>query len=541
MSRRSRDILSGLNPQQRAAVTHIDGPLLVLAGAGSGKTRVITRKIGYLIGECGIAAHNIAAVTFTNKAAREMKSRVSELVKGERARGLTVSTFHTLGLRILQVEHKRVGYKRGFSIFDADDSRNLVRDILKAESRDLAGIVDQVQSRISSFKSDLISPDVAIAMAEDEEGMRAARAYAEYERFLRAYNAMDFDDLIARPVHLFEQDREALEVWQNRLRYLLVDECQDTNGAQYRLLRLLAGARAHFTVVGDDDQSVYAWRGARPQNMAQLGQDYPHLKVVKLEQNYRSVGRILRVANHLIANNPHVFDKKLWSEQGEGEPVRIVPCKDAQHEAERVVAEIIHHRLNNRTSYGDYAILYRSNHQSRLFEKLLREHRVPYHLSGGTSFFDRSEVRDLVAYLRLLANPTDDAAFLRVVNVPRREIGATTLEKLGAYAGPRGVSLFDACFELGLAQQLQERAVARLRQFASFISQFSDEAENGDVEPVGLARRLLEEIGYEDWISENARDPKQAERRMENVEELFSWMSNIAKQDGDRTLTDILN
>ncbi|MGD8690421.1 MAG: UvrD-helicase domain-containing protein, partial [Gammaproteobacteria bacterium] len=231
MSRRSRDILSGLNPQQRAAVTHIDGPLLVLAGAGSGKTRVITRKIGYLIGECGIAAHNIAAVTFTNKAAREMKSRVSELVKGERARGLTVSTFHTLGLRILQVEHKRVGYKRGFSIFDADDSRNLVRDILKAESRDLAGIVDQVQSRISSFKSDLISPDVAIAMAEDEEGMRAARAYAEYERFLRAYNAMDFDDLIARPVHLFEQDREALEVWQNRLRYLLVDECQDTNGA----------------------------------------------------------------------------------------------------------------------------------------------------------------------------------------------------------------------------------------------------------------------------------------------------------------------
>ncbi len=531
--------LTHMNPQQRAAVGYIDGPLLVLAGAGSGKTRVITQKIAYLVSVCGISPANIAAVTFTNKAAREMKARVAELLDRERSKGLTVSTFHTLGLRILQREHARLGYKRGFTIFDADDSASLLREILKLRNEDLNGVVDRVRNQISAWKSGLINPEQAAASAEDNIQLQAAQCYLEYQRHLHAYNAFDFDDLIARPVRLFEAEPDVLDAWQNRLRYLLVDEYQDTNGAQYKLLRLLAGPRANFTVVGDDDQSVYSWRGAQPENLLLLQRDYPQLKVIKLEQNYRSTARILRVANHLIGHNPHLFDKKLWSELGEGDPIRVIPCRDGQHESERVVAEIMQHQLRARTRYGDYAILYRSNHQSRAFEKLLREANIPYHLSGGTSFFDRGEVKDIVAYLRVLANPADDTAFLRIVNTPRREIGAATLEKLGSYASQRGISLFSASFEMGLAQSLSERAAVRVRQFGEWLSRKAEEAEN-DEAPAAFARRLVEEIGYGDWLAENCKDPKQAERRMENVEDLLSWLGNIAKQDPDKRLPDLL-
>ena len=533
--------LKRLNPEQRAAVTAIDGPVLVLAGAGSGKTRVITHKIAWLLAECQIPPERVAAVTFTNKAAREMKERIAQLIPAERAKRLMVSTFHTLGLRILREDYALLGLKRNFSIFDSEDSRNLIRELLKGDNRDAQDVIDVVQWRISGWKSARVGAEQAVNLAVDNQEMMAARIYAQYERHLLAYNAVDFDDLIVKPVMLFQDEPEARERWQNRFRYLLVDEYQDTNGAQYELLRQLTGPRAAFTVVGDDDQSIYAWRGAQPENLANLQTDFPSLKVVKLEQNFRSTARILRVANKLIACNPHLFEKRLWSRNGEGDNIRVIPCKDGFGEAEQVIARILQHKMETGAGWGDYAILYRGNFQSRPFEKMLREHRIPYHISGGQSFFDRAEVKDLIAYLRLLANPDDDSAFLRIVNVPRREVGATTLEKLGGYAKERNISLFSACLEFGLHHVLPARTANRLEEFAVWMGKLGEEAEHGD-EPVAVARQLVEEVGYMDWLEETARDPKAFERRRDNIEELFGWMGNIAKRaDGDISLTNILN
>ena len=513
-----------LNPRQREAVRHIDSPLLVLAGAGSGKTGVITHKIAYLVGECGISARHIAAVTFTNKAAREMKERVGKLLKGKESRGLRVSTFHNLGLNIIRSELKHLGYKSGFSIFDAQDSSALIRELLRRESGDDA-LEKQIQYRISSWKNDFILPEQAMRIASDAADHAAARLYQEYNRHLRAYNAVDFDDLIMLPVQLFEQHPEILEKWQNRIRYLLVDEYQDTNDTQYRLVKMLVGPRGALTVVGDDDQSIYAWRGARPENLARLNEDFPNLQVIKLEQNYRSMGRILKAANQLIENNPHVFDKALWSELGYGDPIRVMSAADDEDEAVKVISQIMHHRFQNRSNYGDYAILYRGNHQSRPFEKALREQRIPYHLSGGTSFFAYSEVKDVMAYLRLLVNPDDDNAFLRVVNTPRREIGPTTLEKLASYASGRGIGLFSASFEMGLAQHLNERSHARLTRFTEWLVDIGDRARRDN--PVEAIRGLIKEIDYEIWLNDTSKDLKSAERRMENVQELIGWFKRL--------------
>ena len=529
--------LDRLNPAQRAAVTYLEGPLLVLAGAGSGKTRVITRKIAHMVGDCGIKPDAIAAVTFTNKAAREMKARVGELLSDERAQGLTVSTFHTLGMRILREEHARIGYRRSFTLFDAEDSMSLLRELLKVDRNDKAEVLERAQWQISAWKSGLLTPEEAVKKAEDDHSRRHARLYLDYQRNLQAYNAMDFDDLISKPVHLLEGDAEAREKWQNRLRFLLVDEYQDTNAAQYRLLKLLAGARAAFTAVGDYDQSIYSWRGAEPKNLSLLKEDFPTLKVVKLEQNYRSTRRILRVANKLITNNPHLFEKQLWSDLGEGEPIRVVACPDAHGEAERIATEITAHKLKYKSRNGDFAILYRSNHQSRLFEKALREQKLNYDISGGTSFFDRGEVRDLVAYLRLLVNPEDDSAFLRIVNLPRRELGPVTLEKLGAYAGQKHMSLFAACFEAGLRGEVQERAADKLHEFATWVSKTAEAAES---EPAaGLVRQMLEDIGYEGWLKDSAKDIPTADRKWENVQEFVQWLERpIAGEAG--TLADTL-
>ena len=514
---------SRLNPQQQAAVRHIDGPLLVLAGAGSGKTRVITRKIVHLIDEVGLAPRQVAAVTFTNKAAREMKARVGELLQGRHSGGPTIATFHTLGLNILRREQRQLGLKAGFSLFDDQDSCGLLRELLRIDDGD-----DDARAlawRISGWKNALLTPEQALARADDEPSARAARLYAAYQRALRAYNAVDFDDLILLPVQLFDQQPEVLERWQNRIRHLLVDEYQDTNLSQYRLVRLLVGVRGGLTVVGDDDQSIYAWRGARPENLQQLKLDFPRLKVIKLEQNYRSTGRILGAANRLIANNPHVFEKRLWSELGPGDPIRVMPCNDERHEAEKVVSEIIHHRFTRSGSYGDYAILYRSNHQARLFETTLRQHEIPYYLSGGTSFFSRAEVKDLMAYLRLLANPDDDAAFLRIVNTPRREIGPGTLEKLGGYASSRRIPLLTACGELGLEQHLSGRPLERVRAFGRWIAGYRQRARSD--RPVATLRALLDELDYENWLRETSSSDRAAERRWDNVQELVQWLERL--------------
>jgi ATP-dependent DNA helicase Rep len=528
-----------LNAPQRAAVRYLDGPLLVLAGAGSGKTRLITHKIAHLIKECGIAPQHIAAVTFTNKAAREMRARVAALLGNKKPDGLRVSTFHSLGLNILRRETAALGYRPNFSILDSDDSTGLVRDLLRKEFSDDTQ-VNAVHWQISNWKNAMIDPEQAVALADgDAVKALAAGLYAQYQRHLKAYNAVDFDDLIFLPVSLFKQRPDILDAWQNRIRYLLVDEYQDTNTGQYQLVRALTGPRGALTAVGDDDQSIYAWRGAQPENLGLLQQDFPHLKVIKLEQNYRSTGRILKAANHLIANNPHAFEKKLWCELGYGDPIQVIETRSDEHEAEVVVSEILSHKFKHRTDFRDYAILYRGNHQAKLFEKSLREQRIPYYLSGGASFFSHAEVKDLMAYLRLLVNPDDDSAFLRVVNVPRRELGPTTVEKLADYAGGRGISLFAACFELGLKTQLPERAASRLEQFAQWLVDLGDRGQRGD--PVAAVRDLIAGANYEQWLRDNSKDEKTAERRSANIWELVTWMQRVAEQTTeDKTLADLV-
>ncbi len=521
-----KSVVTSLNSRQREAVRYIDGPLLVLAGAGSGKTSVITRKIAYLIEECGIEARHIAAVTFTNKAAREMRERVGKLISGPAAKGLTVSTFHTLGLTILRREHRRLGFKSGFSIFDAEDCLGLIRDLLIAEhggDSDQAGVIQQ---KISAWKNDLVTPEQAEATAQGPADMLCAQAYIRYQRALKAYNAVDFDDLILRPAELFASDAEVLEQWRARIRYLLVDEYQDTNGAQYALVKLLVGNRQGLTVVGDDDQSIYAWRGARPENLAQLQHDYPHLKVVKLEQNYRSTGRILRAANTVIANNAHVFEKAMC----------IVRCANEDAECERVVAEILDHQLRHRTKFGDYAVLYRGNHQAKLLELKLQEFQVPYKISGGTSFFARNEIKDAMAYLRLLINPDDDNAFLRIVNVPRRKIGASTLEALGTYATGRGVSMHAACEEIGLQSHLPEAAHTRLREFIDWLWATRRNMQGDDA--IDAIKVMLRDIDYEDWLQQNSSSPSVAERRMANVMTLVDSLQKSLERDEDENNRD---
>jgi ATP-dependent DNA helicase Rep len=529
-------LLADLNPAQQEAVRHTAGPLLVLAGAGSGKTRVITRKIVHLIESGGVEPRHIVAVTFTNKAAREMRSRVTVLLRGREATGLTISTFHSLGLEILRRERSAAGLKGGFSLLDEQDSEGLVREALRQEGGD--DVAAQARWRISQWKNDLVTPAEALSHAADEREAGLARLYAGYERALRAYNAVDFDDLILRPAELLRNRPDVLERWQSRIRHLLVDEYQDTNGAQYLLVRLLVGPRGALTVVGDDDQSIYAWRGARPENLGRLREDYPALRVIKLEQNYRSTARILHAANALIGNNPHLFEKRLWSEIGPGDPIRVIECRDERHEAERVVSEIVHRRVTKGERPGDFAILYRSNHQSKPFEQALRDHNVPYLLSGGTSFFSRTEVKDVVAYLRLIANPDDDAAFLRVVNVPRREIGPTTLERLGTYAAARGVSLLPACDELGLAQTLSDRHLEHLRELAHWLAQHARRAQSGDA--VEAMRTLLLDVDYDGWLREQSSSPKVAERRSENVRELLEWLGRVQRESPDGSLNDLV-
>ncbi|ENM3943601.1 DNA helicase Rep [Vibrio cholerae] len=518
-----------LNPRQDEAVKYVSGPCLVLAGAGSGKTRVITNKIAYLVQQCGYKARNIAAVTFTNKAAREMKERVAQtLGKGE-SRGLMVSTFHTLGLNIIRREFKALGLKAGFSLFDDQDQLALLKELTEKQLDGDKDLLRLLLSTISNWKNDMLTPSQAKAMAKGEQQQLFAHCFELYQKQMQSYNALDFDDLILLPVLLLRSNEEVRQRWQNRIRYLLVDEYQDTNTSQYELVKLLVGERGRLTVVGDDDQSIYSWRGAKPQNLVLLGEDFPNLKLIKLEQNYRSTSRILRAANILIANNPHVYQKALFSELAEGEKLKVILANNEDHEAERVTAEIIAHKFLNRTEYRDYAILYRGNHQSRLIEKSLTQNRVPYKLSGGTSFFARAEIKDIMAYLRVLVNPDDDNAFLRIVNTPKREIGPATLEKLGSYANMRGKSLFTASFELGLEQHLSGRGLDNLRRFTEWLVAIADNAERGNT--VEAVRSLVRDIRYEDWLYETSASPKAAEMRMKNVSDLYSWI--VADLEGD--------
>ncbi len=524
--------MSGLNPQQREAIHYLDGPLLVLAGAGSGKTRVITQKIAYLVQDCGFQPRNVAAITFTNKAAKEMQERIGKILSKPLADDLQISTFHSLGVRILREEAKALGYKPRFSIFDSADCTGIIGEV--------AGTVDKatlriLQSIISNWKNALITPEAALRLAEDEHQKMAAHAFLSYEATLKAYQAVDFDDLIGLPVKLFSEHPEIADKWQNRLRYLLVDEYQDTNACQYQLLKLLSGVRAQFTAVGDDDQAIYGWRGADIDNLKKLPAEFPKLKVIKLEQNYRSTVRILKAANNVIANNEKLFDKKLWSELGHGDPIHVTACRDNDAEAEGVVMKLQAHKFEHRGKFKDYAILYRSNHQARTFEEYLRDHRIPYLLSGGKSFFDKAEIKDITAYLRLLANEDDDPAFIRAATTPKRGIGAATLQVLGTYAGERHVSLFEAAFEEGFAQRVQSRQLEPLLEFCGFINRMQGRAGNEPAHQV--LPDLLKAIDYETFLYDHEEE-RAAQTRWANVCEFANWLNKKGELDG-KTLIDL--
>lgn len=531
--------MTQLNPQQQAAIRAVDRPLLVLAGAGSGKTRVITEKIAHLIRQ-GLPARHIAAVTFTNKAAREMKSRVGKLVESQAIHGLTVSTFHALGLDIIRREHAALGFKPAISIFDEHDRLVLIKELIKHGQPEWdIDHAERISAQISRWKNRFLLPEQA-AGNDSNLVPGALDIYVHYLRQMQSYNAVDFDDLILRPVLLFQSQPDILEKWRNRIRYLLVDEYQDTNLTQYEMVKLLAGKLGQFTVVGDDDQSIYSWRGAQPENLAQLQRDYPRLEVIKLEQNYRSTRRILGAANTLIANNPHVFEKRLWSALAPGDPLRVLHHKDETLEARQIASDLIHHKFRHATRFSDYAILYRGNHQARVFETALREASIPYFISGGQSFFGYTEVRDILAYLRLLVNPDDDAAFLRIVNVPRREIGPATLEKLGAHANRRRISLFAACHEVGLQTALPDTARLRLQRFCDLINDVADRVARGDT--FAVIDEFIAAIDYAGWLRETAASEDAAKRKLGQVRELLDWLKRIATEDaaGEKSLAEVV-
>jgi len=529
--------LQDLNQPQQQAVKCIDRPCLVLAGAGSGKTGVITRKIAWLIQQ-GYAAQHICAVTFTNKAAREMRQRVNRLMDKKTTKGLRISTFHSLGQRILIQESHRLGYRRGFSIMDSRDVETCL-DGLAHRLEQNTDYIKQTMYQISRWKNDFVVPAAAATTADTPLLLAQARLYYEYQQHLLACNSMDFDDLIMLPVQLFRNHAEVLNNWQNRIRYLLIDEYQDTNTSQYEMVKALCSIRQKLTVVGDDDQSIYAWRGARPENLQRLQQDFAKLEVIKLEQNYRSSSRILGAANQLIANNQHLFEKKLWSASGAGDLIRVFPCKNAEDEANRVVVDILSKRFQENTSCSQFAILYRSNFQSRNYEKALRDHSIPYQVAGGNAFFERREIKDIMAYLRLLTNPDDDQALLRIINVPRREIGATSIKTLATYAGARKRSLDIAMRELGLLESLNNRSRTRLQEFNGLIQELRHQARQDDA--MGVCLTLISKLDYAEWLKETSTSARQAETAIENVMELISWIGNLQKDRDDKSLEAVVS
>ncbi len=513
------------NDAQRAAIRHLDGPCLVLAGAGSGKTRVITHKMVHLI-ESGFAPEAIGAITFTNKAAQEMAERLQKIITLPKGRRPLVSTFHSLGMQILRQDGERLGLKRSFSILHADDCAGILAGALATTDRKL---IRHAQHQISLWKNALLDPDLAADQSTQAAEHAIARAWREHAATLTAYQAVDFDDLILLPVKLLSEHADLAQRWRERLRYLLIDEYQDTNAAQYELLKLLTGPRAAFTAVGDDDQAIYGWRGATLDNLRRLETDFPALKLFKLEQNYRSSLTILGAANRLITNNPKLHEKKLWSEHGTGDAIQVVPCANEEAEAESVVIRLHAHRFERRAAWRDYAILYRGNHQSRVFEQWLRKENIPYVLSGGQSFFERAEIRDLIAYLRLIANDDDDSAFIRAATTPKRGIGTATLTALGDYAGSRQISMFEALFETGLESRLAARQLQTLREFGEFINRINWRAAR---EPAGPALDdLLAAIDYRSWLTDS-QDEKTAATRWRNVCDFCDWVKKRAEEEG---------
>ena len=513
-----------LNPAQLEAVFHLHSPCLVLAGAGSGKTRVIVQKIAKLL-QSGLEAKQIAAITFTNKAAQEMRERAKALIGSRAAKDLAVSTFHSLGVRLLRSDGERIGLKPQFSIMDSDDVLGILRE---AGGTTDAKLARRWQWTISLWKNRGLDSDGASRAATDDDERVAARVMQRYEERLSAYQAVDFDDLIGLPLKLLQREADVRAKWQESFRHILVDEYQDTNAVQYELLKALVGERGVFTAVGDDDQSIYGWRGATIDNLKRLPHDYPRLKVIALEQNYRSTGNILRAANQVIAANPKIYPKRLWSAFGDGEPVRVIECDGEEHEAERAVASIQARRAEGgQVKFSEFAVLYRANHQARVFEQKLRTAAIPYKVSGGQSFFDRAEIRDLCAWLRLWVNQDDDPAFLRAVCTPKRGIGHQSLASLGEFAGRWRCSLFEALFSDSLGTALNNKAIGSLHEFGRYVNDLEHRARHTtgseDAKPFLLG--WLKDIGYEQHLFDGEDSEKLAAARWTNVLDFVDWIA----------------
>ena len=521
---------AGLNNAQLEAVNFVSGPCLVLAGAGSGKTRVITHKIGRLI-EAGLEPKRIAAITFTNKAAAEMRERAKQLI-GRAAKDVLICTFHALGVRIMREDGAVLGLKPQFSIMDADDVTSILKDCGGTTD---AATARQWQWTISLWKNMGLNAEQAAAQAPDDNARVIARIMALYQERLTAYQSVDFDDLIGMPLKLLAEYPEVRERWQAKVGHVLVDEYQDTNATQYEVLKHLVGERARFTAVGDDDQSIYGWRGATLDNLKRLPVDFPNLKVIKLEQNYRSTSAILRAANNVIQPNPKLFPKTLFSELGEGEPVRVVDAVNEEHEADRAIARIQSIRggqinPSKHREFKDFAILYRANHMARPFEQALRRANIPYKVSGGQSFFDKSEIKDLCAWFRLWINNDDDPAFLRAITTPKRGIGHTTLAALGAFATQHKQSMFGALFNGMLPAAVPKRAMDGLHEFGRYINylEYSARRTHGAEEARAFLNEWLKEIGYEQHLYDNEDSEKVAAARWSNVMEFCDWMAQRA-------------
>ncbi|HTP73837.1 MAG TPA: UvrD-helicase domain-containing protein [Burkholderiaceae bacterium] len=513
---------NSLNPAQWQAVRHTDGPCLVLAGAGSGKTRVIVHKIAHLL-RSGVTPERIAAITFTNKAAAEMRERAREMAGPRAASALVICTFHALGVRMLREDGTALGLKPRFSILDSDDVLALLRD---AGGTTDAALARRWQWTISAWKNRGLDADSAAADAGNDDERVAARVMQRYHERLAAYQAVDFDDLIGLPLKLVRAHPDVRGRWQQRFAHVLIDEVQDTNAVQYDLLKAMVGEAGRFTAVGDDDQSIYGWRGATIENLKQLPRDFPALKIIALEQNYRSTGAILRAANHVIAANPKLFVKALWSEHGDGEPVRRIDCDNEEHEADRAVTWIQARRAAG-ARWRDFAVLYRANHQAKVFEQALRRAQIPYQVSGGQSFFDRAEIKDLCAWLRLLVNNDDDPAFLRAATAPKRGIGHQTLAALGRFAARWKVSLFEALFADSLHTALPRKSVQALHEFGRLVNDLEQRARHahGSDAARALLKDWLRDIGYEQHLFDGEEQAKLAEARWANVLEFADWIA----------------
>ena len=510
-------LLEGLNNEQREAVQYTEGPLLVIAGAGSGKTSVLTRRIAYLLEHNKVAPWSILAITFTNKAAKEMRERVAKLV-GSVAEDMWVSTFHSMCVRILRREIEPLGYTSHFTILDAADQLTAVKQVCDEQNLDVKRFEPRMLSgAISNFKNQLNAPDRALKMAGNKHEQVVAQVYERYQTKLKAINALDFDDLIMKTVQLFENFPQVLDFYQKKFQYVLVDEYQDTNHSQYRLVKLLAGRHKNLCVVGDSDQSIYRWRGADVSNILSFERDYPNAKVVKLEQNYRSTKMVLQAANGVISQNSERPEKVLWTENDEGVPIRYFRAYDGQEEARFLVDEMYRKKHEDQLAYRDVAVLYRTNAQSRMVEEMCIKSGIPYHIFGGLKFYERKEIKDLLAYLRLIANPKDDISFMRIVNVPKRGIGEGTITRLNEHAMNMSASLLEAAQDAGYLG-LAARFVEPLEGFASLIRQLAAMQEFMNV--TELTQEVLDRSGYRSMLIKEGSI--EAQTRLENVEELLS-------------------